>query len=83
MQLMTKDEFIAYAHEALSDEVLEPLYDLIAEHNGEVAHFGDSWPGAIVRLHATISEVKAIERQLARLEGRQPRDFHFRVSCPQ
>lgn len=82
MQSMTKDQFIAYAHEALSGDVLEPLYEKISEHNGEVAAFGDSWPGALVSIHASISQVKGIERQLARLERRPVRDFHFYVRSP-
>lgn len=80
--LMTKQEFIAYAHEALSGEALEPLYETISEHNGEVAAFGDSWPGALVSIHSRIAEVKKLEATLARLEGRAPREFHFRVSSP-
>lgn len=82
MPLMTREEFIAYAHEATSADVLEGLYETISEHNGEVAAFGDSWPGALVRIHASIADVRKIERQLARLEGREPRDFHFRASSP-
>ena len=82
MALMTRDEFIAYAHEALSGEALEPLYETIAEHNGECVAFGDSWPGALVRIHASIADVYKIERQLARLEGREPRDFRFGVRSP-
>lgn len=82
MPLMTKEEFIAYAREALSDEALEPLYERISEHNGEVAAFGDSWPGALVQIHASIADVKRLERQLARLEGRPERNFHFNVRCP-
>lgn len=81
MRLMTREQFIAYAHEVLSD--LEPLYETIAEHNGEVARFGDSRPGALVQIHRRVAEVRSIERQLARLEGREPRQFHFRVSSPQ
>lgn len=81
-ELMTRKEFIAYAHEVLSGEALESLYETISEHNGEVARFGDSWPGALVQLHSSISEVKSIERQLARLEGRPERNFHFCVSSP-
>lgn len=81
-ELMTREEFIAYAHEALDGDSLEGLYEIISEHNGEVARFGDSWPGALVGIHARISEVKSIERQLARLEGRPERNFHFRVSAP-
>jgi hypothetical protein len=79
---MTRKEFIAYAHEALDAEVLEGLYERISEHNGEVARFGDSWPGALVQIHSSIAWVKGIERQLARLENRPERDFHFRVSSP-
>jgi hypothetical protein len=82
MPLMTKEQFIAYAHEALSDEALEPLYETISEHNGEVAAFGDSWPGALIQIHSSIDQVKKLERQLARLERRPERKFHFRVSFP-
>lgn len=82
MPLMTKDQFISYAHEALSGEALESLYERISEHNGEVARFGDSWPGAMVQIQSSISHVKKLERQLARLEQRPERDFHFRVQCP-
>lgn len=81
-KLMTRDQFIRYAHEALSPDALESLYERISEHNGEVARFGDSWPGALVGIHQSISEVKSIERQLARLEGRPERNFGFRVSSP-
>jgi hypothetical protein len=82
MTLMTREEFIRYAHEALSPEAMESLYETIAEHNGEVAAFGDSWPGAMIRIQGAIKEMNSIERQLARLEGREPRNFYFRVSCP-
>lgn len=67
-------------HEVLND--MECLYDTIAEHNSECAAFGDSWPGALVRIHEQIAEVKRIEATLARLEGRKPRDFGFRVRSP-
>jgi len=80
MALMTQAEFVAYAHDCLSD--LECLYDTIAEHNSEVAAFGDSWPGALVRIHKGIREVKRLERCLARIERREPRDFQFRVLSP-
>ncbi len=80
--LMTRDEFIAYAHQALSGEALESLYDIISEHNGEVAMFGDSGPGAILRIHASTASVNSIERQLARLEARAPRNFRFGVRSP-
>lgn len=82
MPLMTKEQFIAYAHEALSGEALEPLYETISEHNGECAAFGDSWPGALVRIHSSIADVKKLERQLARLERRAERDFRFNVRHP-
>lgn len=81
-ELMTREEFITYAHEALDGDALEGLYETISEHNGEVARFGDSWPGALISIHRSIAEVKNIERQLARLEGRVERDFHFRVNGP-
>lgn len=80
MALMTQAEFVAYAHEMLND--MECLYDTIAEHNGEVAQFGDSWPGALVRIHKQIREVKRLEACLARIERREPRDFQFRVYSP-
>ena len=79
---MTQDEFVRYAHNTLSFDVLEGLYDVIAEHNGEVSAFGDSWPGALYRIHAQIAHVTAIERQLARIERREPCDFKFRVMSP-
>ena len=82
MEAMTKEEFIRYAHEMLSPEILEPLYDQIAEHNGEVARFGDSGPGTLLRINASVAQIRGIEKQLARLEGREPREFHFRISCP-
>lgn len=82
MPAMTQDEFVKYARNALSGDALEGLYDVIAEHNGEVAAFGDSWPGALYNIHAQIAEVKSIERQLARIEKREPGDFKFRVMSP-
>jgi hypothetical protein len=82
MPLMTREQFIAYAHEALSVEALEPLYERIDEHNGEVARFGDSWPGALVSIHSSIAEIRGIERQLARIEGRAERAFRFSVRSP-
>ena len=82
MPLMTKEEFIAYAHECLDADALEGLYETISEHNGEVARFGDSWPGALVRIHASIAQVHKLERQLARLENRAERNFHFGVRHP-
>lgn len=79
---MTQAEFIAYAHEVTSGEALEPLYETIAEHNGEVARFGDSWPGALVHIHASVAQVHKIEATLARMEKREPRNFHFNVRHP-
>lgn len=82
MALMTREEFLAYASDATSCEALEPLYETISEHNSEVAAFGDSWPGALIRIHASIRDVKRIEATAARLQGRAPRDFKFRVMSP-
>lgn len=82
MKTMTGDQFIRYARLALSPDVLAGLYERIGEHNGEVTQFGDSWPGALVSIRRQTEEVHAIERQLARLEGREPRCFHFRVQSP-
>jgi len=79
---MTETEFITYAHECTSCEALEGLYEVISEHNSEVSAFGDSWPGALIHINRSITEVNNIERQLARLEKRAPRDFRFRVLCP-
>lgn len=80
MTTLSREEFIAYAREALSD--LECLYDTISEHNGECAAFGDSWPGALVHIHNSIAQVNRMEATLARLEGRAPRDFRFHVRSP-
>lgn len=80
---MNAQQFITYAHGALSDQALEPLYERISEHNGEVARFGDSWPGALLQINSCISTVRKIEAQLARLEGRAAREFRFSVSSPQ
>jgi hypothetical protein len=82
MESMNRAQFIRYAREALDPDVLEGLYERISEHNGEVTQFGDSWPGAMISLRSQIDHVHAIERQLARLEGREPRCFHFRVQSP-
>ena len=79
---MNREQFIRYARLALSPDVLEGLYERISEHNGEVTQFGDSWPGALVSIRRQTEDVHAIERQLARLEGREPRCFHFRVQSP-
>ena len=80
---MTKDEFIHYAHEVLSPEGLEGLYEQIAEFNNEVAMFGDGGPGSLYRIRESIADVYRIERQLARLTNREPRtDFGFRVRLP-
>lgn len=79
---MNREQFIAYAREVLDDMALESLHDTITQHNSEVAMFGDSWPGAMLNIQYSIDQVRGVERQLARLEGREPRDFHFRVSSP-
>lgn len=31
-------------------ELIDPYVDLQAEHHGEVARFGDSWPGAVEQI---------------------------------
>lgn len=82
MVSMTREQFIAYAHEVTSPEALESLYERIAEHNNEVAMFGDSGPGRLRSLHESISEVKKIEATLARLEKREPRNFYFAPRSP-
>jgi hypothetical protein len=82
MAAMTRDEFIRYAREALDPENLEGLYETISEHNGEVTRFGDSWPGALVQIQRQVAEIRQIERQLARLEGRAPQAFQFRILSP-
>lgn len=82
MNTMNRAQFIRYAREALSPDVLQGLYERIDEHNGEVTRFGDSWPGALASIRRDTEQVLAIERQLARLEAREPRCFHFRVQSP-
>ena len=80
--LMTREQFLQYASELTGCEALECVYERIAEHNNEVAAFGDSWPGALFHIHNTINRINAIERQAARLEGREPRNFRFNVNSP-
>lgn len=82
MALMTRDEFIAYAHEATSTEALEPIYERISECASEIAMFGDSGPGSLYHLYRDVAEVKRIEARLAQLMGREPRDFRFRLPSP-
>ena len=77
---MTRNEFIQYANEVLDD--MECLYETISQHNGEVAQFGDSWPGAMVHIQWHINQVVGIERRLAKLQGREPREFRFGVRSP-
>lgn len=79
---MTRKQFLRYAHELTSWEAMECLHERIAEHNNEVAAFGDSWPGALFHIHNAINRINAVERQAARLEGREPRSFRFNVSSP-
>jgi len=79
MPSMSREEFVAYAREMTSAEVLEPLYERIAEHNAETAQFGDSGPGVAYRIFESIRQVKRIEATLARIERRAPREFHFNV----
>lgn len=78
---MSEKEFIEYASYALS-EGLESLYEIISEHNGEVAMFGDSGPGRLLHINSMIQDVVGVERQLARIQKREPRKFHFSVSLP-
>ena len=80
--LMTREQFLQYAGEVTDGEAVECLHELIAEHNNEVAAFGDSWPGAMVSIRNNIDRLNAIERQAARLEGREPRNFRFNVNSP-
>lgn len=83
MALMTQAQFVDYAYQVLSIEALEPLFERIAEHNSEVAAFGDSGPGTQCRIYESVHAVMGVERQLARIEGRAVRSFGFRVSSPQ
>jgi len=75
--LMTRDEFIEYARAVTDDDEIWGVRELIAEHNSEVHRFGDAWPGATLHLRQQIAALRNIERQLARLEHREPRNFHF------
>jgi hypothetical protein len=70
-QTMSRDEFLAYAEEVLFGEGAECLYEAVAEHNGEVAMFGDAGPGSGYRLRQSIAEFNSIARQYARLTGRR------------
>lgn len=79
---MTAEQFCAYARERLSPDALADLRESIAEHNGEVAAFGDAGPGSFARLAGEVRSLMRIERQLARLEGREPRDLYLRLRLP-
>lgn len=81
-QAMTRDEFIAYAAEALSPEALECVYEQIAEHNNEVAMFGDAGPGVGLVLHARCAEIRGIARRYEQLTGIHVPLF-FRIRSPQ
>ena len=80
---MTRNEFIQYANEVLDPEGMEGLYETISQHNGEVAQFGDSWPGAMIQIQGSINHIVGVERRLAKLQGRAPREFRFGVRGPQ
>jgi hypothetical protein len=77
--LMTRDEFIDFAHGMTNDESIAILAEQIAEHNGVVALYGDAGPGSARRLHSELADLRSIERQLARLERREPREFFLRI----
>jgi hypothetical protein len=70
-ELMTREEFIEYAHEALFGEGFESLCESVAEHNGEVAMFGDAGPGSALQLLKRLAEYRSIARQYERLTGIQ------------
>jgi hypothetical protein len=64
---MSEAEFLTYAREVLFGDSLECLCESIAEHNSEVAMFGDAGPGSGYRLHRSIAEYNAIARQYTRI----------------
>ena len=68
-QLMTAEEFISYAREYLFGEDSECLFERIAEHNSEVAAFGDAGPGSGYRLRQSIDEYNRIADRYEKLTG--------------
>lgn len=68
-QLMTRAEFISYAHEVLFGESSEGLFEQVAEHNSEVAMFGDAGPGSGYRLRKSIAEYNSIANRYEQLTG--------------
>lgn len=81
-KLMTKNEFVEYANEVLDDEAIACLQEACDEFSSEVARFGDAGPGAGISIRSRVAFINGIERQLARIERRAPRDFRFRVRYP-
>jgi hypothetical protein len=74
---MTRDEFVKYANEFLCEDNFYGYCESVAEFNSEVAMFGDAGPGAALPLFAFQRQVASVERQLARLENREPRSFRL------
>ena len=79
---MNREQFIAHARATLTPEEIDGLRESISEYNGETAAFGSAGPGTFTQLAAEIRRVNKIERQLARLENREPRDFYLRLRVP-
>lgn len=61
------------------DFVAESYGDMRAEHRGEVARFGDSWPGAQLQLASMRRDLEALELELA---GHPDRLSHLRSWLP-
>jgi hypothetical protein len=81
IELMTEEQFKEHACDVLTDG-LEGLYEQIAEHNGEVARFGDSGPGRMRQLLDSVARVHEIERQMARLHGAKFVPTRFSIRSP-
>lgn len=73
-KIMTAQEFVAYwtimdpnTGMTLVDYIRENIAEREMEHLGEVAQFGDSGIGMVLRLNESKAELAKIERQLRRL----------------
>lgn len=45
-------------------ELIDPYLDLQAEHRGEVARYGHSWPGAVAQIANAAAALRAAEETL-------------------
>lgn len=66
---MTVTDFIEYASEYMFGEGCEGLYENISQCASEIAQFGDSGPGTMLRLGEHIAEFNKIADRFTALTG--------------